>query len=158
MRLPKSISDNLRFLTAELSAQVANLSLWFADPAPSLAQRIMDRSDYANSLKSRILDNCQLQFANANNTDTDLITLRAVESIATELAQINELCLECLRQKQSSDAEAPRNFARPLPKHRGEYCRLEFCSAIVNLLLFPKLSEFRPMIESGRNPSGTANS
>ncbi len=114
MRLPKSISDNLRFLTAELSAQVTNLNLWFADPAPALAQRIMDRSDYANSLKSRILDNCQLQFANANNTDTDLITLRAVESIATELAQINALCLECLRQKQSTDAEAPRNFKRSL--------------------------------------------
>ena len=114
MRLPRSISDNLRFLTAELSAQVTNLNLWFADPTPALAQRIMDRSDYANSLKSRILDNCQLQFANANNTDTDLITLRAVESIATELAQINALCLECLRQGQSSDAEAPRNFKRSL--------------------------------------------
>jgi phosphate uptake regulator len=114
MRLPKSISDNLRFLTAELSAQVANLNAWFAEPAATLAQRIVDRSDYANSLRSRILDNCQLQFANSNTTDTDAITLRAVESIATELAQINALCLECLRQKQSTDAEAPRNFKRSL--------------------------------------------
>lgn len=114
MRLPKSISDNLRFLSAEVGAQVANLSFWFAEAAPSVAQRILERSDYANSLKSRILDNCRVQFANSKNDETDSITLRAVESIATELAQINELCLECLRQKQSIDVEIPKEFKRSL--------------------------------------------
>ncbi len=73
MRLPKSISDNLRFLTAEVGAQVANLSFWFAEPAPSVAQRILERSDYANSLKSNPI--------NVNQYNHDFVSIVHLSNI-----------------------------------------------------------------------------
>jgi len=96
MRLAKGIRDNLRFLIAEVGSQVANLETYFATGSPTVAQRILDRGGYAYNLKLRIHESCINQLAKRKEGDRAILTLRAMESIATDLERIAELCRGCV--------------------------------------------------------------
>jgi phosphate uptake regulator len=98
MRIPKHIRDNLRFLIAEVGSQVANLQAYLDAPSASMARRILDRSGYAYNLMLRIHDSCHQQAIKAGESGTDSASLRAIESIATDLERITGLCRECIQQ------------------------------------------------------------
>ena len=98
MRLPRAIRDNLRFLIAEVGAQVANLQAYFETGSVNVAQRILDRSGYAYNLKMRIHNSCLEQAVYSKGADTDTLSLRAMESVATDLERIAELCRDCIHQ------------------------------------------------------------
>jgi len=101
MRLPKSIRDNLRFLSVEVDSQVANLQSFFRTPSAAIARRILDRSGYAANLKMRIHTSCVKGLADAKgSTSTRTLALRSVESIATDLERITELCRDCIKQME----------------------------------------------------------
>ncbi|MGD8558288.1 MAG: PhoU domain-containing protein [Gammaproteobacteria bacterium] len=97
-KLPKTIRDNLRFLTIEVDTQVANLQTCFTTPSPAVAQRILDRSGYAYNLKMRIHNSCMNKLASSKKNGRETLTLRAVEFIATDLDRIAELCRDCVKQ------------------------------------------------------------
>ena len=99
MATPRIIRDNLRFLTAEVGSQVANLETLFDTGAVNMGQRILDRSGYSYNLRHRIEESCVAEAVRRGaEGKTDLIKLRAFESIATDLDRIAELCRECVRQ------------------------------------------------------------
>ena len=98
MRIGKGIINNLRFLTAEVASQVSNLQAFFANPSVTLAQRILDRSGYAYNLKMRIHNSCLNDPLRGKGAQADSLTLRAMESIATDLERIAELCRDCIHQ------------------------------------------------------------
>ena len=99
MRLPRNIRENLRFLLAESGSQVANLRRYFREPANTLAQRILDRGGYAYNLKLRIHESCLEQIVRDRKTDdSDVASLRALESIASDLERLTELCRDCIQQ------------------------------------------------------------
>jgi len=101
MRIPKPIQDNLRFLAAEVGAQVANLQSYIETGSASIAHRILDRSGYAYNLKSRIHNSCLELIARCkggSDKEADQLSLRALESIATDLERIAELCRDCVHQ------------------------------------------------------------
>lgn len=98
MRIGKSILNNLRFLTAEVGSQVTNLQVFFATPSITVAQRVLDRSGYAYNLKMRIQNSCLNDPLRGKAAATDSLTLRAMESIATDLERIAELCRDCIHQ------------------------------------------------------------
>jgi len=98
-QLPKSIRDNLRFLVVEVDSQVANLKAFFKTPSAAIARRIRDRSGYASNLKMRIHTSCVQGLAHCQRaTGRDTLALRSVESIATDLERITELCRDCIKQ------------------------------------------------------------
>lgn len=98
MQIPKAIRDNLRFLTAEISSQLSNLQSYFETGSNTVAQRVLDRSGYAYNLKLRIHNGCLEQISRRKQSDQAVLALRAVESIATDLERIAELCRDCIHQ------------------------------------------------------------
>ena len=99
MRLPRNIRENLRFLLAESGSQLANLRTYFREPANSLAKRILDRGGYAYNLKVRIHESCLERISRLRKADDgDVAALRALESIATDLDRLTELCRDCIQQ------------------------------------------------------------
>ncbi|MGD8873659.1 MAG: PhoU domain-containing protein [Gammaproteobacteria bacterium] len=99
MRLPRNIRENLRFLLAESGSQLASLRTYFREPANSLAKRILDRGGYAYNLKLRIHESCLDRISRLRKADdSDVAALRALESIATDLERLTELCRDCIRQ------------------------------------------------------------
>ncbi len=103
MAIPQPIRDNLRFLSAEVGSQVALLQNYFDGLNPSLGQRILDRSGYAYNLMIRIHNSCLNQLAERRRADQDSCLLRALESIATDLERISELCRDCVHQMSYLD-------------------------------------------------------
>ena len=98
MKLPKHIRDNLRFLLAEVGSQVSYLQAYLDAPSATIARRILDRSGYAYNLMLRIHDSCHHQVIKAGESATETASLRAIESIATDLEHITSLCRECIQQ------------------------------------------------------------
>ena len=98
MRISKNIRNNLRFLIAEVGSQVSNLQTYLATPSISVARRILDRSGYAYNLMLRIHDSCHNQVIKAAESGADAASLRAIESIATDLERITGLCRESIQQ------------------------------------------------------------
>jgi phosphate uptake regulator len=117
MRLPRNIRENLRFLLAESGSQLANLRRYFREPANSLALRILDRAGYAYNLKLRIHESCLERIVRDRKTDdSDVAALRALESIASDLERLTELCRDCIQQlEQMQDRSCLRAEAyRPM--------------------------------------------
>ena len=98
MGISKNIRNNLRFLIAEVGSQVSNLQAYLGNPSASVARRILDRSGYAYNLMLRIHDSCHNQVIKAAESGTDAASLRAIESIATDLERITGLCRESIEQ------------------------------------------------------------
>lgn len=98
MKIPGSISDNLHFLTAEVGSQVANLQTFFRHPTVTLAKRILDRGGYVYNLRVRIHDSCLRKSRSKRGRRVDSLSLRAIESIATDLERIAEHCRDCITQ------------------------------------------------------------
>ncbi|HAJ92013.1 MAG TPA: hypothetical protein DCO71_05260 [Gammaproteobacteria bacterium] len=98
MRVSKHTRNNLRFLIAEVGSQVSNLQAYLGTPSVNVARRILDRSGYAYNLMLRIHDSCHNQAIKAGESATGAASLRAIESIATDLERITELCRECIQQ------------------------------------------------------------
>ena len=108
MRTSKNIRNNLRFLIAEVGSQVSNLQAYLDAPSVNIARRILDRSGYAYNLMLRIHDSCHSQVIKAAESGTDAASLRAIESIATDLERITGLCRECIQQlKQLQNRHCP---------------------------------------------------
>jgi Phosphotransferase enzyme family len=98
MKVSKAIRNNLRFLIAEVRSQVSNLQGYLDAPSPSIARRILDRSGYAYNLMLRIHDSCHNQVIKVAGSGADAASLRAIESIATDLERITGLCREAVQQ------------------------------------------------------------
>jgi len=98
MKISKHTRNNLRFLIAEVGSQVSNLQAYLGTPSVNVARRILDRSGYAYNLMLRIHDSCHNQAIRAGESATESASLRAFESIATDLDRITELCRECIQQ------------------------------------------------------------
>ncbi len=117
MHLPRNIRENLRFLLAESGSQLANLRRYFREPANSLAKRILDRGGYAYNLRLRIHESCLERIVRDRKTeDSEVTALRALESIASGLERLTELCRDCIRQlEQMQDRNCLRAQAyRPM--------------------------------------------
>lgn len=85
-------------MIAEIDAQVGSLKTYFASPTEANARKILSRGGYSHNLKMRIHDSCYDQIASQDEGDAETLLFRAVETIATNLDVIAELCRECVQQ------------------------------------------------------------
>jgi len=136
MRLPKAIKDNLYFLLAETKSQVASLRVFLETGSPSVAHRILDRRGYTYNLKMRIYDSCNVTLQRAPKGDTDLYSLRAAETIASDLERLSDICHDCVRL---IGALTHHNYLKNLP----------------NVALLNKISSGIDMIETALNDDDT---
>ena len=128
MPIPRIIRDNLRFLTAEVGSQVANLETFFETGSMTIGQRILDRSGYSYNLKHRIEESCVAEAGRrAAEGQKDLMNLRAFESIAADLDRIAELCRECVQQMGY-------HRERPCPRARDYVVQLKRVSGGIALI------------------------
>ncbi len=97
MRLPKNIKDNLYFLLAETSSQVANLTVLLETSSLTVGQRILDRHGYSYNLKMRIHDACTDLLRSGKKNELDIFSLRAAEKIASDLESLTDICHDCVR-------------------------------------------------------------
>jgi len=95
MKIPRGISENLRFLIVEVESQVSNLATFLSSRSPTVGQRIVNRSGYAYNLKMRIHASC-FTHNRPLTKDSEMMSMRAMESIATDLERIAELCRDCV--------------------------------------------------------------
>lgn len=95
MRVPKSVRDNLRFLTVEIASQVTHLQTFFETRSVTVGRRILDRSGYSYNLMLGIHNSCVGHIARSEHADT--LSLRAAHTIAADLDRIAELCRECIQ-------------------------------------------------------------
>ncbi|MFV9616084.1 MAG: PhoU domain-containing protein [Gammaproteobacteria bacterium] len=98
MSIPKSVRDNLRFLITEVDSQVSNLQTYFETYSVTVAKRIIDRSGYTYNLKTSIHSSCLGKIAQNKNARSEASLLRSLETIATDLDRIAELCRDCIHQ------------------------------------------------------------
>lgn len=98
MRTPKSIHENLHFLISEVESQLSNLGLYFDTYSVTVAKRILDRSGYTYNLKSSIHGSCLGLMMRKPKAAGETGILRTVETIATDLDRIAELCRDCIQQ------------------------------------------------------------
>lgn len=95
MNIPVGISENLRFLIVEVKSQVSNLAIFLSSPSATSGQGIVNRSGYGYNLKMRIHGSC-FNHIGTQQKDSEMLSMRAMESIATDLERIAELCRDCV--------------------------------------------------------------
>ncbi|MDA9982241.1 aminoglycoside phosphotransferase family protein [Gammaproteobacteria bacterium] len=98
MGISRSIRNNLHFLIVEVGFQVSSLQACLDAPSKNVSRRVLDRSGYAYNLMLRIHDSCHNEVIKAGESGTDAASLRAIESIASDLEHITGLCRECIQQ------------------------------------------------------------
>jgi len=150
MRIPRSIRNNLRFLIAEVSSQVANLEEYFSSFSNTLARRIVDRSGYASNLKMRIHESCLKRITGAAVSDTAL--LRALESVATDLDRLTELCrdsIQQLEQVQRKRSLHPAAYAPLLQRISKAVDRIEPAIRNSDTQLALKIGRVSPRLQRG---------
>jgi len=123
--IPKGIRENLRFLIVEVESQVSNLRTFLATGSAGVGRRVVDRSGYAYNLKMRIHGSCFAHLG-AIRKSGDPLPVRAMESIATDLERIAELCRECVHGVESikSRRSLSANTYRPLLNHVSRGIRM----------------------------------
>lgn len=103
IRLPNNIKENLQFLIAEVDSQVGSLEHFLATPSFAQARRILDRSGYAYSLKTRIHDDAINRLSQRKKNSLNKLVLRSSELIATDLDRICELIRDVVKHVQYMD-------------------------------------------------------
>jgi phosphate uptake regulator len=95
----KAVTENLRFMVHEVSAQVEQVMQFFAEPSRILVEKISARDDYIDTLKSLIQDKSYSLLITNNITDKKIVhLLRSMNTLADNLERIGDFCVNMLRQ------------------------------------------------------------
>jgi phosphate uptake regulator/aminoglycoside phosphotransferase len=111
----QSIRHNLEFLQTELVSRLESIKTYLDDTSPESAENIFKRSGYISNLKQRIHDACYRYIATIDNSDAqEVLRVRAIDIIATELERIAELGEEFVQQSIYLEDPGRKNFPRLL--------------------------------------------
>lgn len=94
--LPPDISENLRFLIAEVLARLDDLKQFLKRRTRSRAKRVLDRRGYSENLMLRVQNGCIQAVTEA--PDRDIARLRAIQAIAADLERIMQLARDAIHQ------------------------------------------------------------
>ncbi|MCK5698063.1 MAG: hypothetical protein KAI02_07865, partial [Gammaproteobacteria bacterium] len=103
MAVFSDINENLHFLISEVSLQITNLQLYLKKPSDIVARHILDRGGYFYNLKSRISATCHRIIASNKESDNINRKLKALDSIAENLAEIADLCGHCISNIEAGE-------------------------------------------------------
>jgi hypothetical protein len=94
--LPPDVSENLRFLIAEIMARLDDLKQFLKRRTRNRAQRVLDRRGYSENLMLRVQNGCIQAIAEA--PDRDIARLRAIQAIAADLERVMQLARDAILQ------------------------------------------------------------
>lgn len=115
MDLQQSIRHNLEFLQTELVSRLESIKTYLDDTSPEAAESIFKRSGYISNLKQRIHDACYRYIAKTDSPDApEVLRVRAIDIIATELENIAGLGEEFVQQSIYLEDPGRKNFPRLL--------------------------------------------
>jgi len=115
MDLQQSIRHNIEFLQTEVVSRLESIKIYLGDTSPEAAENIFTRSGYISNLKQRIHDTCYRYIAETDNKDTpEVLQVRAIDIIATQLEHIAELGEEFVRQSVYLEDPGRKNFPKLL--------------------------------------------
>ena len=115
MDLRQSIRHNLEFLQTEVVARLESIKAYLDDTSPEAAESIFTRSGYIANLKLRIHDACYRYIAEMDDQDTpEVLQVRAIDIIVTELERIAELGEEFVQQSVYLEDPGRKNFPKLL--------------------------------------------
>jgi phosphate uptake regulator len=115
MELTQSIHHNFEFLQAELVGRLESIKSFLGDTSPQAAEKIFSRSGYLSNLKQRIHDDCYRYIATSDNAEApEVMRMRAIDKIATEMERIADLGVEFVQQTLYYDDPGKKNFPKLL--------------------------------------------
>lgn len=115
MKPQQSIQHNLEFLQTELIGRLESIKSYLEDTSPESAENIFKRSGYISSLKQRIHEACYRYIAEIDNSDApEVLRVRAIDIIATELERIADLGEEFVQQLVYFEDSDKQNFRKLL--------------------------------------------
>jgi phosphate uptake regulator/aminoglycoside phosphotransferase len=115
MDLQQTIRHNLEFLQTEIVGRLESIKLYLEDASPESADNIFKRGGYISNLKQRIHEACYRYLVEAENSDApEVLRVRAIDTIATELERIAELGEEFVQQSLYLEDPGGKNVPRLL--------------------------------------------
>ena len=113
MNLQQTIRHNLEFLQTEVVSRLESIKPYLDDTTPEAAENIFERGGYIASLKQRIHEACYRYLAESDHPDNpDVLRVRAIDIIATELERIAELGEDFVQQSIYLEDPRKKNFPR----------------------------------------------
>lgn len=129
----QSIRHNLEFLQTEVVSRLESIKINLDGTSPDAAENIFKRSGYISNLKQRIHDACYRYLAETDNSDTpEVLRVRAIDIIATELERMAELGEEFMRQSIYLEDPGSKIF----PRFRSQLDLVIEAVAMVHSALF----------------------
>ena len=150
MRISKINRDNLYFLIAEVIYQISSLQDYFDTSSATIARRILDRGGYAHNLNMRIQNSCMKQMAKRKESNVDVSSLRALESIASNLEQITVFCRDCVEQMDllcEKKCFRTQDFESPLNRIIKGSARIERAILKSDTQLALKIGQIKPELD-----------
>jgi phosphate uptake regulator len=110
MRIPGGLDENFRFLVLEVRKQVEETLNFLAEPSQMLLERINNRDDYIDTMKSLVEEHSYAFLTGSGLDRRGANCMRAVNIIASNLERIGDFSVNVVNQVQYlSD---PRILAR----------------------------------------------
>ncbi len=103
MNIYNEVNENLQFLISEVSMQLTNLQLYLKKPSHAVGKQILDRSGYFYNLRVRIQNTCSRIIADNKEPEHVNRKLKALDSIASNLTEIADLCGHCVSNIESEN-------------------------------------------------------
>ncbi len=103
MTIYNEVNENLQFLISEVSMQLTNLQLYLKNPSHIVAKHILDRAGYFYNLRVRIQNTCSLILTENKEPEHINRKLKALDSIASNLTEIADLCGSCVSNIESEN-------------------------------------------------------
>ena len=98
--LPRSVSENLHFLCAELDGQLTSLEAYFDDPQPARAQKVILRAGYSYNLWSRVQRGCQDAIKGKKTRRDTQLLMHNCALVAQNLDLIARMARRCLQHAE----------------------------------------------------------
>ncbi|MBU2551411.1 MAG: phosphate uptake regulator PhoU [Proteobacteria bacterium] len=93
------VTQNLHFMVHEVVSQVEQTLQFFTEPNPKLVEKIRDRDDYIDTMKSMILEKTYQILQSSNRLGRMQVNLlRSSNTIATNLERIADFTVNMIRQ------------------------------------------------------------
>lgn len=96
-QIPRNINHNMLFLIAEVGSQISGLQRYISIPTVANAAAVTERSGYAFNLKVRIHNDSHQYIASHHQHKTDSQVFNAINTIASNLERVAELCRDCIQ-------------------------------------------------------------
>lgn len=119
----EGLEENLKFIILEVENQVRSMADFMVHPTRSLYERIINKDDYIDNLKTIIENNCfSIIHSDKSLRKKEVNRIRSIQTIGVNLERIADFCVNIARQMQYlTDIEFIQGYGyRPMIREISE--------------------------------------